>query len=174
MWMEEKIGKRVNVERVDEALALDPDIVSTACPFCMVMLSDAITSKQQDGSAREDLEVLDVTQILARSLAPARKLAMVGAGDGGLAPAGDTSDRTALADVPQLAETSGEVAATSTEPPSDEPAYAPDAAATEPQAEATAGSSEPIAGLPETDGAHSTDSTSEPAAATEKEQGDAG
>ena len=49
MWMEEKIGKRINVERVDEALALDPDVVSTACPFCLVMLGDAVTAKKQDG-----------------------------------------------------------------------------------------------------------------------------
>ncbi|HEU4348559.1 MAG TPA: (Fe-S)-binding protein [Actinoplanes sp.] len=69
MWMEEKIGKRINVERVDEALALDPDVVSTACPYCMVMLSDAVTAKKQSGEAREELEVLDVAQILRRSLA---------------------------------------------------------------------------------------------------------
>ncbi len=76
MWMEEKIGKRINVERVDEALALDPDIVSTACPFCITMLSDAVTAKQQDGSAREDVEVLDVAQILHRSMrAPAEAAA---------------------------------------------------------------------------------------------------
>ena len=71
MWMEEKIGKQINVERTDEALGLDPDIVSTACPFCMVMLSDAVTAKQQSGQAREDVQVLDVSQILARSLKPA-------------------------------------------------------------------------------------------------------
>jgi Fe-S oxidoreductase len=69
MWMEEKIGKRVNVERVDEALLLDPDVVSTACPYCMVMLSDAVTAKKQSGEAREEVEVLDVAQILRRSLA---------------------------------------------------------------------------------------------------------
>ena len=69
MWMEEKIGKRINVERVDEALALDPDVVSTACPYCMVMLSDAVNEKKQSGAAREDVEVLDVAQILRRSLA---------------------------------------------------------------------------------------------------------
>jgi Fe-S oxidoreductase len=68
MWMEEKIGKRVNVERVDEALALDPDVVSTACPFCLVMLGDAVTTKKQDGSAREDVEVLDVSTMLLRSV----------------------------------------------------------------------------------------------------------
>jgi Fe-S oxidoreductase len=69
MWMEERIGKRINVERVDEALSLDPDVVSTACPYCMVMLSDAVTSKKQDGTAREDVEVLDVAQLLLRSMA---------------------------------------------------------------------------------------------------------
>jgi Fe-S oxidoreductase len=68
MWMEEKIGKRVNMERTEEALGLDPDLISTACPFCMVMLSDAVTAKQADGSAREDVAVLDVAQILQRSL----------------------------------------------------------------------------------------------------------
>jgi Fe-S oxidoreductase len=68
MWMEEKIGKRVNVERVDEALALDPDIVSTACPFCLVMLGDAVTAKKQDGSAREDVAVVDVAQLLLQSV----------------------------------------------------------------------------------------------------------
>jgi Fe-S oxidoreductase len=72
MWMEEKIGKRVNVERMDEALALDPDVVSTACPFCIVMLSDAVTEKKLSGEAKEHVEVLDVSQLLARSLvAPA-------------------------------------------------------------------------------------------------------
>jgi Fe-S oxidoreductase len=115
MWMEEKIGKRVNVERVDEALELDPDMVSTACPFCLVMLSDAVTAKKQDGSAREDVEVLDVTQILARSLVPAKRPALVGAGedgravagdDAGTAPVGETPADTAGADEPQLAETS--------------------------------------------------------------------
>ena len=44
-------------------------MVSTACPFCLVMLSDAVTAKKQDGEAREDVEVLDVAQILRRSLA---------------------------------------------------------------------------------------------------------
>ncbi len=70
MWMEERIGKSINVERVDEALALEPDVVSTACPFCMVMLSDAVTAKQQAGAAPGSVQVLDVAQLLARSLVP--------------------------------------------------------------------------------------------------------
>src|SRR5215471_10496004 len=70
MWMEEKIGKRVNIERTEEALGLDPDLISTACPFCMVMRSDAVTAKQSSGDAREDVAVLDVAQILQQSLRP--------------------------------------------------------------------------------------------------------
>jgi hypothetical protein len=70
MWMEEKIGKRINVERTEEALELDPDVISTACPFCITMLSDALTAKKQEGKAGEHVEVLDVSQILLRSLAP--------------------------------------------------------------------------------------------------------
>jgi Fe-S oxidoreductase len=68
MWMEERIGKRVNAERIDEALSLNPDIVSTACPYCLVMLNDAMTTKKQTGEAREDIEVVDVTQLLSRSV----------------------------------------------------------------------------------------------------------
>ena len=67
-WMEEKIGKRINVERTDEALGLDPDLISTACPFCMVMLSDAVTAKKADGTAKEHVQVLDVAQILQQSM----------------------------------------------------------------------------------------------------------
>ncbi|WP_460605068.1 (Fe-S)-binding protein [Jatrophihabitans fulvus] len=67
-WMEEKLGKRVNVERTEEALSWDPDVISTACPFCMVMLSDAVAAKVGEGEAREDVAVLDVAQLLRQSL----------------------------------------------------------------------------------------------------------
>jgi Fe-S oxidoreductase len=67
-WMEEKIGKRINIERTEEALGLDPDVISTACPFCMVMLSDGVAAKVGDGQAREGVQVLDVAQLLRQSL----------------------------------------------------------------------------------------------------------
>ena len=89
MWMEEKIGKSINVERTDEALALDPDVVSTACPFCMVMLSDAVTAKQQAGEARDDVQVLDVSQLLARSLVAAPVAVGAGGGTSTLVREGD-------------------------------------------------------------------------------------
>jgi len=68
MWMEERIGKRINTERVDEALTTDPDTVSTACPFCLVMLGDAINEKKNAGEAKESLEVVDVADLLVRSV----------------------------------------------------------------------------------------------------------
>jgi Fe-S oxidoreductase len=67
MWMEERIGKRVNVERTDEALATGADVVGTACPYCMVMLDDAIKQRQAEGSA-EGVRVLDVAQVLEQSV----------------------------------------------------------------------------------------------------------
>jgi Fe-S oxidoreductase len=68
MWLEERIGKRINTERIDEALALDPDTVSTACPYCMVMLGDAVNAKKAAGQAKQTLEVIDVAQLLVRSV----------------------------------------------------------------------------------------------------------
>jgi len=68
MWMEERIGKRINTERIEEALALDPDTISTACPYCLVMLGDAIAAKKGAGQAKDTLEVVDVAQLLARSV----------------------------------------------------------------------------------------------------------
>jgi Fe-S oxidoreductase len=71
MWMEERIGKRINTERIDEALTTDPDTLSTACPYCLVMLGDAVSEKKASGQASESLEVVDVAQVLARSVARA-------------------------------------------------------------------------------------------------------
>jgi Fe-S oxidoreductase len=68
MWMEERTGKRINHERIDEALALDPDAVATACPYCLMMLGDAVRDRQSEGAARADVEVIDVAQLLLRSV----------------------------------------------------------------------------------------------------------
>ena len=68
MWMEERIGKRINTERIDEALGTNPDTISTGCPFCLVMLGDAVAAKKGAGEAKETLEVVDVAQLLVRSV----------------------------------------------------------------------------------------------------------
>jgi Fe-S oxidoreductase len=66
MWLEERIGKRVNLERTDEALGTGADVISTACPFCLIMLDDAVKERQRD----EEVRVLDISQILERSMSP--------------------------------------------------------------------------------------------------------
>jgi Fe-S oxidoreductase len=81
MWMEERIGKRINTERIDEALGTNPDTISTGCPYCLVMLGDAVSAKKSSGEARESLEVVDVAQLLVRSVRPAE------GGSAGAAPA---------------------------------------------------------------------------------------
>jgi Fe-S oxidoreductase len=86
MWMEERIGKRINTERIEEALALNPDTISTACPYCLVMLGDAIAAKKGSGDAPDTLEVVDVAQLLARSVRTTAPLAVDG--DGGTDGAG--------------------------------------------------------------------------------------
>ncbi len=86
MWMEERIGKRINTERIEEALALEPDTISTACPYCLVMLGDAVAAKKSSGDASDTLEVVDVAQLLARSVRSAAPA--VADGDGGTDGAG--------------------------------------------------------------------------------------
>jgi Fe-S oxidoreductase len=86
MWMEERIGKRINTERIEEALALNPDTISTACPYCLVMLGDAVAAKKSSGDAPDTLEVVDVAQLLARSARTTAPAAVDG--DGGTDGAG--------------------------------------------------------------------------------------
>lgn len=64
MWMEETIGKRINVERVEEALGQSPDVIAAGCPFCQTMLIDGVKEKNMS----DKVEVLDVAEIVARSL----------------------------------------------------------------------------------------------------------
>ena len=66
MWLEEKIGTRVNHARTDEALGTDASVVSTACPYCMIMIDDAVRDRQRE----DDVRVMDVAQILEESMRP--------------------------------------------------------------------------------------------------------
>ncbi len=65
MFMEERTGKRINVERTEELLALEPDRIAVACPFCMTMMSDGV--KAADSS----VPVVDIAEVVAERLAPA-------------------------------------------------------------------------------------------------------
>ena len=64
MWMEEKLGTQINLNRVDEAIATGAKELAVACPFCRVMTTDGMTARQAD------VEVLDVAQVLLRSVKP--------------------------------------------------------------------------------------------------------
>ncbi|MHB1891113.1 MAG: (Fe-S)-binding protein, partial [Acidimicrobiales bacterium] len=69
MWMEESLGKRVNLERTDEALTTGADVVSTACPYCLIMLDDAVRTRGRE----DEVRVLDLSQIMEESLVGAAK-----------------------------------------------------------------------------------------------------
>jgi len=64
MWFEEKIGKRVSWERTEEALALQPQVLASACPFCLIMFEDAIKVKE----ASDRTKSLDLAEVLAQSI----------------------------------------------------------------------------------------------------------
>jgi Fe-S oxidoreductase len=60
--MEEKIGERINLNRVDEAIATGAQEVAVGCPFCRVMVSDGMVAKNSS------VEVLDVAQVMLRNI----------------------------------------------------------------------------------------------------------
>jgi len=64
MWMEEQTGKKVNIERSEEAVATGSDVIATGCPFCFVMLDDGVKEIGED-----EVQVKDIATLLAeRSL----------------------------------------------------------------------------------------------------------
>jgi Fe-S oxidoreductase len=65
MWMEEHQGKRINEMRVDQALALDPNVIATACPYCLTMLEDGIKTRGKEDSVK----VYDIAELLEKSMA---------------------------------------------------------------------------------------------------------
>ena len=63
MWLEESTGKRINIERIEEALKKDPKTICVACPYCMTMFEDGLKDKGAD-----KVQVLDVAEIVAKAL----------------------------------------------------------------------------------------------------------
>ena len=64
MWMEEHAGTRVNVARTEQALEVNPTVISSGCPYCLTMLSDGTKAKEVD----ETIQTLDIVEILEKSL----------------------------------------------------------------------------------------------------------
>jgi Fe-S oxidoreductase len=63
MWMEEHLGTRINLERVSEALKMNPDTVCVTCPYCMTMFEDGLKDKNAD-----KVKVKDVAEVVAEAL----------------------------------------------------------------------------------------------------------
>ncbi|GAA4410703.1 hypothetical protein GCM10023168_30670 [Fodinibacter luteus] len=138
MWMEEKLGSRVNTNRTEEALATGAERIAIGCPFCRVMISDGVTEK---GRA-DEVEVVDVAQMLLAAVrrgqeAPsgAQEAEPVGAGAGmPSAPAPEVTAPTAAATASAAAATTTAAATAAAAPapagpaveadPWDEPASA--------------------------------------------------
>ena len=64
MWLEENIGTRINQNRGDEAMATGATKIAVACPFCSVMLNDAVTVRSQEQGIEAPAEVVDVATLL--------------------------------------------------------------------------------------------------------------
>ena len=64
MFMEETVGKRINVERTEEALATGCNVVGTACPFCMTMLTDGVKDKNK----QDEVAVKDIAEIVSEKI----------------------------------------------------------------------------------------------------------
>lgn len=64
MWMEEDEGKRVNLARTEQALAVSPTMISSACPYCLTMLEDGTKLKEVE----EHVRTRDIAEILEESV----------------------------------------------------------------------------------------------------------
>jgi Fe-S oxidoreductase len=61
MWMEERLGKRVNMERTEEAISTGANTMGVACPYCLIMLDDGAKAKG------EAIKVVDVANVVAEA-----------------------------------------------------------------------------------------------------------
>jgi len=64
MWLEETLGTRINIARAEQALAVQPQVVATACPYCAVMMADGLAAAQ----AGAPLPSRDIAELVAEAL----------------------------------------------------------------------------------------------------------
>ena len=66
MWLEESIGRRINVTRVEQALPLSPKTIATACPYCAVMMADGLSALGRN----DTVDTRDIAELVAAALLP--------------------------------------------------------------------------------------------------------
>ncbi len=64
MWMEERIGKRINIERTKELLSKQPDSIAVGCPFCFTMIADGVNAQGKGDSVK----VMDIAILVAQNM----------------------------------------------------------------------------------------------------------
>jgi Fe-S oxidoreductase len=64
MWMEEETGHRINVARTEQALETNSTVISSACPYCLTMLSDGTKAKEVE----EKVSTYDVAELLEKAV----------------------------------------------------------------------------------------------------------
>jgi Fe-S oxidoreductase len=67
MWMEESIGSRINIARVEQALPHRPSVVATACPYCAIMMTDGVSAVGRS----DDVATRDIAELVAEAMVPA-------------------------------------------------------------------------------------------------------
>ena len=63
MWMEEHQGSRINLNRIEEALASKPDTLCVSCPYCLTMFADGLKDLKADRT-----QVKDIAEVVAEGL----------------------------------------------------------------------------------------------------------
>ena len=59
MFMEETLGRRINVDRAEEVIASGAATVAAACPFCATMLADGLMDKESGVVVKDIAEIVD-------------------------------------------------------------------------------------------------------------------
>jgi Fe-S oxidoreductase len=83
MWMEENIGRRINVMRVEQALPRQPLVIATGCPYCATMMSDGVKALERE----PEIATRDIAELVAEALTPAQSENGAAAGQRGHDPA---------------------------------------------------------------------------------------
>ena len=64
MWVEGDTEHRINVARTEQALVVNPSVISSSCPYCLTMLSNGMKAKEVE----ETIATYDVAELLEKAI----------------------------------------------------------------------------------------------------------